>query len=244
MFASSTSNSKVISASKIDRISGRTIFGIDAVGYDHGRLDYPEALFDILEERCGLVPGCKILEIGAGSGQATRQLLARGAVITAVEPDPALVGLLNGSGSDANRLNVHTTTFEDVDLREENFDLGVAATSFGWLEPKTALSKIHAHLRPGGWWAMWWNIFRDVRGDPIFDTLLTRAARPESFASIEHYALDTRARMAELAAVGFEAIEYIPLVRTLRMTPARLLAICDLLSDPIAFQKRGGPQAR
>jgi hypothetical protein len=36
-------------------------------------------VFDVLVERCGLRPGASVLEIGAGSGQATLPLLARGA---------------------------------------------------------------------------------------------------------------------------------------------------------------------
>src|SRR5436190_10106737 len=51
---------------------------------------YPDWVFDRLVARCGLGPGARVLEIGAGSGQATLPMLQRGAQVTAVEPGASL----------------------------------------------------------------------------------------------------------------------------------------------------------
>src|SRR5207237_10029841 len=57
----------------------RRLFGADPGGYDRARPDYPSRVYEILTERCGLRPGPATLEIGPGTGLATRRLLALGA---------------------------------------------------------------------------------------------------------------------------------------------------------------------
>jgi hypothetical protein len=69
------------------RREARTIYGGDPAGYEAGRPDYPDELYDILGSRCGLRPGASVVEIGAGTGLVTRRLVAAGARVTAVEPD-------------------------------------------------------------------------------------------------------------------------------------------------------------
>ena len=58
----------------------RRIFDEDARLYDRARPDYPAALFADLVELTGLAPGTRVIEIGPGTGQATRSLAATGAV--------------------------------------------------------------------------------------------------------------------------------------------------------------------
>ena len=56
--------------------------------YDRARPGYPDAVFEDLFARLPARP--TIVEVGPGTGQATRQLLARGARVTAVELGPAM----------------------------------------------------------------------------------------------------------------------------------------------------------
>jgi tRNA A58 N-methylase Trm61 len=59
-------------------------FNAAASTYHRGRPAYPDAVFDLLASRCGLRPGARVLDIGAGSGLATGPLLAAGAHVVAV----------------------------------------------------------------------------------------------------------------------------------------------------------------
>jgi SAM-dependent methyltransferase len=214
-----------VPAPQIDRAVGRVIFGADAAGYEAGRLSYPDALYEMLETQCGLRAGAAVFEIGPGTGQATRELLKRGASVTATEPDGVLAMALSELPKAAGQLYIRNEPFEDAALPASSFDLGVAATSFGWVDPAVALPKILRTLRPGGWWAMWWNVFRDVNGDPIFDAMARGARRPSAFTGNTHYALDSERWIAALAGAGFQDATYQAIERTIELSPKALRAL-------------------
>lgn len=155
---------------EIARSFGRQAFGDDPATYDAIRPDYPDWVYDALRERCGLGPACAAFEVGAGTGIATRRLLAAGAgPVVAVEPDARLAAFLRQS-TPSPALSVVTAPFETAELPRGDFDLGLAATSFHWLDELVALHRAAALLRPGGWWAMVWNVYGDDdRADPFHD---------------------------------------------------------------------------
>ncbi|MFI4975339.1 MAG: class I SAM-dependent methyltransferase [Caulobacterales bacterium] len=196
----------------LDRRYGRQAFGADPAAYDAARPDYPAWVFDKLAQRCGLASGARVLEIGAGTGKATRRLVELGAEVTAIEPDPRLAGYLRAALG-ARRLRVVEAAFEDAELAHGAFDLALSATAFHWLDEGPALAKIAASLRPGGWWAALWNVFGDdSREDPFHEATSTLLEGPDSPSAGERgipFPLDAEARLAALARCGaFEAGEH------------------------------------
>jgi SAM-dependent methyltransferase len=187
--------------------AGRRAFGDDPAAYDAARPDYAEALYGRLVERCGLRPGAAVFEVGPGTGIATRRLLALGASpLMAIEPDPRLADYLRRT-IDHAALQVLDATFEDAALEPDGFDLGVAATSFHWLEQAPALAKVKAALKPGGWWAMGWNNFGIDEPDPFqaaIDHLFagTIDSPSQGQGGRPHFALDREARLHDLACAG------------------------------------------
>src|SRR6185312_3750679 len=125
---------------------------------------------ETLLERCGLGPGCAMFEVGAGTGKATRALLAAGAdPLFAIEPDSRLGAFLRASTA-SPALQVVAAPFESAELPRNDLDLGLAATSFHWIEALAGLNRVAGLLRPGGWWAMVWNVFGDdSRPDPFHE---------------------------------------------------------------------------
>jgi SAM-dependent methyltransferase len=198
---------------QLDRQFGRTAFGGDAAAYDAVRPGYPEWVYQVLRERCGLRPGAATFEIGAGTGTATRRLLELGAnPLTAIEPDARLAAYL-GEHCPSPSLRILVQPFETVTLDDATFDLGVSATSFHWLDETAALAKAARLLRPGGWWAMVWNVFGDdSRPDPFHEATHSLLAGPESPSAGKAgvpFALDAVARLAALQqAEAFEAVEH------------------------------------
>ncbi|MBI1214002.1 MAG: methyltransferase domain-containing protein [Alphaproteobacteria bacterium] len=196
----------------VERSAGRSTFGVEAARYDWARPPYPEALFDLLRRECGLKPGCRTFEVGAGTGIATRRLLEFGAgPLVAIEPDARMATQLQNTTPHA-ALEIVNATFEDVKLDDGAFDLGVSATAFHWLDQAPSLAKAHRLLRPGGWWTMCWNTY----GNPEIRTDFDRATRhlfdvtPDSpsrgTGGAPFFALNVQERTADLAAAGFTGI--------------------------------------
>lgn len=222
----------------MERSEGRYLFGRDPAGYDFARPDYPERVFELLVERCGLRAGSAVLEVGPGTGKATRRLLELGAEpLVAVEPDPALAAHLRAVFGAV--LDVVEAPFEDADLSGA-FDLGVAATSFHWVEPALGLGKVSRLLRPGGGWAMWWTQHGDESGEDAFRDatrhLLSGLPDPRPWARAPGrpwFAVDVPARREDLVAAGFEAVEHELIRRTVRFDTTRIRALYATFS-PIA----------
>ena len=129
----------ILARCRRERVRG-AIFHKDAAGYAAGRPGYSQEIFAALEERCGLGEGTRVIEIGPGTGQATGELLRRGAHVHAVEPGPALARHLL-TEYPGERLEVTVSSFEDSVLPEAGADLVVAATSFHWVEPEIGAPK-------------------------------------------------------------------------------------------------------
>lgn len=199
--------------STIDRSEGQRAFGSDPEGYHGARPAYPEKVFEILRQRCGLQPLCRTVEIGGGTGLSTRRLMELGASpLVVVEPDERLAAFLTRTLSP---VDVRVSTFENASLSAEWFDLGTSASAFHWLDEASSLSKIGQLLRNGGWWAAWWNLFFDSSHANEFQKatqgLLAGLDRSPSWASDGRpsFAMDTDARIASLTKVGvFEHIEF------------------------------------
>jgi len=214
----------------IDRSEGRRLFGLNPEGYEDARPPYPEALYRFLIDQGALARGSVALEIGAGSGLATRRLLELGAgPITVVEPDerfvPQLSRLRQAMGAD---LRLMSCAFEDASLPPHCFDLVAAATSYHWLDPDGALVKIADALEPGGYAALWWNVFTDLdREDPFHDATLPlfgdQAISPSGAPDAIPFALDRAARESEFARSGaFEPMKYFETRWTLVLDTARV----------------------
>jgi SAM-dependent methyltransferase len=210
--------------SPISPAEGRRAFGNDPPGYAAARPDYPDELYERLAQRCSLRTGTSAFEIGAGTGLATKRLLALGAApLRAIEPDPRLVAFLRKTVAHSS-LQIDQSTFEDASLPPVSFDLGAAATSFHWLEQVAALAKVHRTLKAGGWWAMWWTHFGAGKEYDAF-----QAATKHLFIDIPrspggaHFSLDREARLHDLSAAGFQMAEVDLWRWTLRYDTRRLL---------------------
>lgn len=220
----------------IHREFGREAFGGDPAGYHSARPAYPDWVFEKLRSRCGLAEGTATFEIGAGTGIATRRLLDLGASpLVAVEPDPRLASFLREANPD-EALRVAVSSFEDVALEEAGFDLGVSATAFHWLSEDAALAKVARLLRPGGWWAMVWNVFGDnSRPDPFHDAtkaLLAGPASPSAGDGATPFGLDTQARVAGLKRTGaFDAVEHQTSAWLLVLDPEQIVSLYATYSN-------------
>jgi ubiquinone/menaquinone biosynthesis C-methylase UbiE len=131
----------------------RIVFDAAADRYEATRSGYPEALVSRLVETSGLSVGSRVLEIGCGTGQLTRQLVGLGAVMTALDPGPSMIATAKRH-SDLSGVKFVVTTFEDYRAGDDRFQLIASATAFHWVDPTIGWAKCAELLRPGGWLAL------------------------------------------------------------------------------------------
>ena len=100
-----------------------------------------------LADRLRLQPGATVVDVGAGTGKLTRDLVPTGARVIAVEPLAEMRGQLEAAVPDAEVL---AGSAEELPLDDGSADAVVAASAFHWFDPDRALPEIHRVLAPGG----------------------------------------------------------------------------------------------
>jgi SAM-dependent methyltransferase len=136
-----------------------SLFDRDPVAYDAVRPSYPPALVDDVIALAQLSPGARVVEVGSGTGQATRLFVARGFAVTAVEAGPSLAAATRAHVPGAEVVNAR---FEEATLPRA-FSLVYSATAWHWIDPAIGYARAHDVLVPGGTLALFWN--EHVRGD-------------------------------------------------------------------------------
>lgn len=115
--------------------------------YDAARPSYPAAVFDALFELLPSRP--TIVEVGAGTGKATRNLLARGAMVHAIELGPAMAAKLRAN-LPSDQLRITVGDFETVPIAPGWADAVFAATAYHWISRPAQTDRPASMLRPGG----------------------------------------------------------------------------------------------
>ncbi|MCU4182753.1 class I SAM-dependent methyltransferase [Acidiferrimicrobium sp. IK] len=148
-----------------DRRLGR-IFDEAPDLYDRVRPSYPAELFEDLAALAGIGAGSSVLEVGCGTGQATRPLADLGCSVTAVEPGPGMASLARRNVAGRPNVEVETSTFEEWDERARRFDALVAASAWHWVDPSVGWARARDLLRPGGSVALLSNVVTRRPGEP------------------------------------------------------------------------------
>lgn len=167
------------------------------------------------------VRGCRVLEIGSGTGRIVNMLLAAGAAhVVAVEPSAAFDALAENTRAHADRVTLLRTTGESVppsgDL-DFVFSVGVLHHI---PDPDPVVRAAHAALRPGGRMAAW---LYGREGNGLYLALL----RPLLAVTrrLPHALLAALARLIDLPLVAYIALCRLlplPLAGYMRRVMARL----------------------
>ena len=201
-----------------------------AARYDEARPGYPPALYERLRDLGVLRADARVLEIGAGTGQATRELVSAGAQVVAVEPGAALARMLGARLPD---VRVLVDTFEDAELGDTAFDVAVAATALHWVDLGVGLPKLHRALEPGGLLAVWRTVFRDPRSRTPFRSRVAEIAdRRPGPRPPGPDPLDTEEWMRSLTAGGyFEPLDAARLRWETELTTQQVRGLFGTFSD-------------
>lgn len=145
-----------------------------AADYERGRPGYAESALDAL----GLPAGAHVLDLAAGTGKLTRQLVRRFERVVAVEPLDGMRKVLERLVPEAE---VRRGTAEDIPLAECEVDAAFVGEAFHWFSGPIALVELARVLRSGGTLAVLFNV-----ADGEFDPSLP----PEFWETFEARALE------------------------------------------------------
>ncbi|WP_100811454.1 MULTISPECIES: class I SAM-dependent methyltransferase [unclassified Microbacterium] len=138
-----------------DREQMSTSFGRAAATYEAGRPEYPaeavEWMLEPVESRTPL----EVADVGAGTGKLTRAVLATGAEVVAIDPDPAMLEQLRAGLSEVRTVE---GTAERMPLPDASVDAVVLGQAWHWVDPGAGSTEIGRVLRPGGVLGLIWNI--------------------------------------------------------------------------------------
>ncbi|MBI2741429.1 MAG: class I SAM-dependent methyltransferase [Rhodospirillales bacterium] len=127
-------------------------FAFDHVAsvYTATRPGYPDALVDDVISYAGLKPIDTILEVGCGTGQATKSFARRGFPILAIDPGPEMVREARAALAQFGNVTLARSTFEALPAEPASFQLIIAAQSWHWVAPEVRFAKAAKVLSPRG----------------------------------------------------------------------------------------------
>jgi SAM-dependent methyltransferase len=127
------------------------LFGGEAERYDRTRPSYPAALIDDI---VGSTPhALSVLDVGCGTGIASRQFAARGAAVLGVELTAGMAEIARGHG-----IPVEVAAFETWDPAGRTFDRVISAQAWHWLDPAVSAEKAASMLGPDGRLCVFWSM--------------------------------------------------------------------------------------
>ncbi|GII25157.1 class I SAM-dependent methyltransferase [Planosporangium mesophilum] len=222
----------------IDSVRARS-FGAAAADYDKYRPRYPDQLVDHV---VAMLPGRRVLEVGAGTGIATAAFAARGMAMTCVEPDAEMAATLLAQLAGDADLHVDVATFEEWSAARPagtaGFDGLISAQAWHWTDPKTRWADAGAAVRSGGLIALFWN--EDHHADPRVTDAFTaayerrgieiRSVRQEPVPSTDPDKIVDRKRPEGWPEVDAEADEYFTDLRTHQYHWTHRMSVADYVA--------------
>jgi SAM-dependent methyltransferase len=124
------------------------MFNVSDTSYDNfmGRFSVP--LAPLFADFAGIEAGQRVLDVGAGTGALTAELVRRGAEASAADPSPPFVAALRERLPD---IGVHEAPAEELPWPDESFDAALAQLVVTFMRDAPAgIAEMQRVVRPGG----------------------------------------------------------------------------------------------
>jgi SAM-dependent methyltransferase len=195
-----------------ERRTLRWVFDEDADLYDRTRPVAPDDVFDETLRLAALGRGARVLEIGCGTGQATRPLAERGLNVVAVELGANLARRARENLAAFANVAVEVGGFEEWSAGGRRFNVVFCCNAFHWIDPEVRFTKAASVLVPDGRLVL----------------MATHWAIPDDADAFWHDIQD------DYAAVGGERVD--PATKH----PDRIVDFADAIASSAVFTNRGG----
>ncbi len=136
------------------------VFGHLADDYDEARPAYSAELWPLIDRFVGGLADRDVLDLAAGTGLVSRELITRGSRVVAAEADRLQLRRLRQRSPDASAVVARA---ERLPFIAGAFDIVACGTAWHWLDAADASVEASRVLRPGGWLTLFWaNHFRSI----------------------------------------------------------------------------------
>ncbi len=132
----------------------RRVFDLIPEQFDAFRPRYSPELFRDFIDRAGIGPGCSVLELGPGTGQATDPILKTGCDYHAIELGEHLAAKMEEKYGSYPNFHIVNDDFITHDFGDMKFDVIYSAATIQWIPEEVAFPKTFSLLKPGGVLAM------------------------------------------------------------------------------------------
>ena len=125
--------------------------------YDAARPTYPQELYGKVLAFSGIGTNAEVLEVGAGTGQATDLFLQGDFTLDLLEVSDEQVVFLKQKYKVNPKVSVKKDYFEQYET-EKTYDLIYSATAFHWVDSWVGYPKAWEMLKSGGTLAVFWHM--------------------------------------------------------------------------------------
>lgn len=174
-------------------VTSQSSFNANHSLYDRVRPEFDKAFVSKFIDSVGISKESKVLELAAGTGKFTKQLLSNGVSrdqLIIVEPSE---GMLQSFESNIPGLETHLGSSYEIPLKDSSVDCVIVAQGFHWFSDSQSLEEISRVLKPNGKLGLIWN----------FDTIKNNKNNPQ--LDIKDADLQD---MTTWQTIAFEAYKY------------------------------------
>ncbi|MDF2545114.1 MAG: methyltransferase [Anaerosolibacter sp.] len=218
------------------------LFDEVVLNYEKRRPNYGAELFREIIKYGEITMDKSVIEVGCGTGQATKPFLEAKCKVIAVELGENLASYTRNKFRDYSNLEVIQSSFEDYECDNSSFDMLYSATAFHWIPDEIGYKKAYKIIKNGGTIALFWNKpSTNHKDNPLhqkIQSIYTELLPQWSYKVTNN---EDKSRYSsiinKLEQYGFTNIEFKLYHNIRKMTGIEYIELLNTYSDHLALEK-------
>lgn len=216
-----------------------------AMDYEKSRPLYTKEIYDGIFRYKRIDQDSRVLEIGMGTGKATKPILDTQCRFTGIEPGEHLIRLAREKFRDCDNFSAYCQTLQDFACPDETFDLIYAATSFHWIPEEYGHRRVYRLLKNGGAFARFGYHAGPDKGRSVLTDEIQKLYRQymhHEERPAEYSDKDAKQLADIMTAYGFEDVTYQLYHMTKDFTAGEYMALLRTYSDHMKLEAKDREQ--